>query len=256
MRRLLLSAVVTIAFVSRPSSVDGAIQLITNGDFSAGLAGWTVFDQAGSFVPGGWFSSTVGTATPVSAFPTSAVNGAGATAAGGYAVTDQGGAGTHALIQSFLVPSPALSVILSFDMFVNDQSGAGPVVDPAGLDFTVAANQHGRVDILVFGSPPLDTGAGVLGNFYTGNDPFGSNPNPFTHYSFDITGIVGAGGTFDLRFAEVDNLLFFNMGVDNVSVMFEPVNGGAVPEPLSLMVWMALAGIALHVGRRGCPGLP
>jgi hypothetical protein len=231
-----------------PRNASAAIELIANGDFSAALAGWTVFDQPGG--DGTWFDSVVGASSPTSGFPTSALGVGGATPLGGYAVTDQGGPGAHALEQSFFVPGVASSVILTFDMFANDQSGSGPVVDPAGLDFTAMANQHARVDILSAGSAPLDTGAGVLLNLFTGNDPAGSNPNPFTRYIVDITAIVGAGGLYDLRFAEVDNLLFFQMGVDNVSVLYTPRDDGAVPEPMTLAVWSTLATLGAAVAWR------
>ena len=157
-------------------------------------------------------------------------------------MSDQTGPGTHALIQSFVVPGVAASVILSFDMFVNDFD-FGPVVDPSGLDFTsggtFAANQHARVDILSAIATPFDTGAGVLGNFYLGVD-LGFIPNPYVPYLFDITGLVGAGGTFQLRFAEVDNSGFLNQGVDNVSVFFT-----LIPEPsTAALTALGLLGLA------------
>jgi hypothetical protein len=66
---------------------------------------------------------------------------------------------------------------------------------------------------LTSGATPFDTGAGVLENLYIGADA-GGNPHPYTHYVFDITSLVG-GGTFQIRFAEVDNQLFFNLGVSS-----------------------------------------
>jgi hypothetical protein len=199
------------------------IELITNGDFETGtLAGWTVAD-AGS---GTFFIDTPGTTTPLSSFATLAGAGTGAF----YAVTDQPGAGVHALIQSFTV-TPGSTVMLSFDMFVNDQSGAGPIVNPAGLTYLSGPNQYARVDILTAAAGAFDTGATVLANFYLGVDT-PPNPNPFTSYAFDITALVGGGGTFQLRFAEVDNQFFFNQGVDNVSITQE----GAVPEPATLLL--------------------
>src|SRR5262249_47388994 len=89
-----------------------AVELLTNGGFEAGLAGWTLTDQAGS--AGSWFSSTLGTPTPVSGNATSAVGGSGTL----YAVTDQDGPGAHALTQSFTVVAGS-TVILSFAMFAN-----------------------------------------------------------------------------------------------------------------------------------------
>jgi hypothetical protein len=238
MKRLTLFGAFCLALTTS-NVASAAIELLANGDFSAGLAGWTVFDQPGG--DGTWDPSIVGTPTPMTGFPTSALGVVGATPAGGYAVTDQGGPGAHALEQSFFVPGVASSVILTFDMFVNDQSGLGPIVNPAGLDYTASPNQHGRVDILSAGSLPLDTGMDVLANLYTGVDA-GAIPNPFTRYTIDITGIVGAGGLFDLRFAEVDNQLFFHMGVDNVSILFTPRDGvDEVPEPMTLAVWSTLA---------------
>lgn len=206
--------------------------LITNGDFSAGLTGWTVTTQAGSSSTS-WFADTVGTTTPLSGLSTSAAGGG----AGGYAVTDQTGPGATALTQSFTV-APGSTVTVMFDMFVNDWSGAGPIANAAGLDFTAGSNQHARVDILAAGAGalstlPADIVATLLAPF---NDPFGSNPNPFTAYSFDISSFVGGGGTFQIRFAEVDNQGFFNAGVDNVTVN--------VPEPATLaLLGLGLAGI-------------
>jgi hypothetical protein len=98
------------------------IELITNGGFEAGLAGWTVTNQANG--NGNWYSDALGTTTPQSGFATSGVGGSGLL----YAVTDQGGPGTHALTQSFTV-TPGSQVSLSFSMFVNDQSNAGPIVN-------------------------------------------------------------------------------------------------------------------------------
>ena len=211
--------------------------LITNGDFSAGLTGWTVTTQAGSSDTS-WFADTVGTSTPLSEFSTSAAGGG----AGGYAVTDQFGPGATALTQSFTV-APGSTVTVMFDMFVNDWSRAGPIANAAGLDYTsggtLAPNQHARVDILTAGAGALSTlsddiVATLLAPF---NDLFSSNPNPFTAYSFDISSFVSGGGTFQIRFAEVDNQLFFNAGVDNVTV-------NVVPEPATLaLLGLGLAGI-------------
>jgi hypothetical protein len=205
------------------------IELITNGDFETGtFLGWTITNQAGG--SGTFFIDTPGTPTPVSGFPTvgSPANGSF------YAVTDQTGPGAHALSQSFTV-APGSTVTLSFDMFVNDQSGSGGIVHPSGLDYTsggtLAPNQHARVDILTAGASAFDTGAGVLANFYLGVDA-GGNPHPFTPYVFDVTGIVGGGGTFQIRFAEVDNQFFFHQGVDNVSIL----QTSQVPEAGTLLL--------------------
>lgn len=213
--------------------------LLTNGDFEAGLTGWATFDQAGG--TGAWFASTVGTATPSSTQSTSAAGGG----AGGYAVTDQTGPGTHSLIQSFTVGAGAI-VNVSFDLFVNSYGGFSS--NPAGLDYTATPNQHARVDILTAGATPFSTDPGdivaTLLAPFVDTDP---NPNPFTGYSFDVSAALAGGGTFQLRFAESDNQLFLNMGVDNVVVEARTGSGVPTPAPLALL---ALGLIALGARRR------
>jgi hypothetical protein len=224
------------------SSVAGsayASPILVNGGFETGTAlGWTVTNQAGSF-PGSSIFVVAGSTTPQSGLSTVG-------AAGGlfYAVSDGSGSGAHALIQSFTIAGPASSVLLSYSLFVN--SYGGNVVNPIGLDFTDGANQHARVDILTAGASAFDTGAGVLRNFYLGTDA-GANPHAYTNAVFDITSLVGGGGTFQLRFAEVDNQLFLNMGVDNVSIDVTPL--ASVPEPSTIL--LSLVGLTrLAAGRR------
>jgi PEP-CTERM motif len=219
-----------------------AVELLTNGNFETGtLAGWAVTDQAGG--TGSWFNSVPSTATPISG------NATASNLFGGsfYAVSDQTGPGAHALTQSFVVAPGATSVFLSFQMFVNNWNPT-TIIDPVGLDFTVSPNQHGRVDLLTAGATAFDTGAGVLSNIYIGADT-GELPHPWLDYLYDITALVGGGGTFQIRFAEVDNQLFFNMGVDNVSIV---ADFAQVPEPdvLALLGLAALGGVSFR-RRRG-----
>lgn len=71
-----------------------------------------------------------------------------------------------------------------------------------------------------------------------GADSLSGNPNPYTHYSFTLN---LAPGTYWLRFAEADNQLFFNQGVDNVSL----TTGATTPEPSTLMLLgSAVVGLA------------
>ena len=209
------------------------IELLTNGGFETGTtAGWTIND-AGS----GQVTVESGNAPPNGLFPT-----VGPSSGQFYAVTSQGGPGTHALRQSFSVVGGAASVILSFDMFV--QTNAQVAIHPNGLDHTAFPNQHARVDILSAGASAFDTGAGVLQNFYLGID--GTPTQPYTNYSFDITSLVSGGGTFQVRFAQVDNQGNFNLGVDNASIL------QTVPAPATLLLLgVALAGTAASRRRAG-----
>ncbi len=224
-------AVAVSLFAALAAPVSAApIQLITNGDFETGsLAGWTVTNASdGDFV-----FDQPGTTTPISGHATTATAANGR----GYAVTDQNGSGIHALSQAFSLGASS-SVILSFDMFVNDWD-SGPLC-ANGLSISSGAVQCGRVDIVSTAAGPFDTGAGVLANLYLGVDP-DPDPNGFASYLFDITSIVGGGGSYVLRFAEADNQFYFNMGVDNVSIV-----ANSVPAPATLL--LAATGL-LALGR-------
>lgn len=214
-------------------------ELITNGGFETGsLSGWTLTSQSGSF-PGSGFFAIGGSAAPVSGAPT-----VGPASGSDYAVSDGLGPATEILSQAFTVPGQASSVILSFSLFVNTYGGTE--VNPIGLDYSDGANQYARVDILQAGSSLFTTGSGVLRNFYSGADPASSNPNLYTNYSFNITGLVGTGGQYILRFAEVNNVDVLNMGVDNVSVSF---TSASVPEPSSLVLAVSSLGFLGFMAR-------
>jgi len=232
-----LSTIATFALLaSMASQSQAAIELIDNGGFETGdLTDWTSAD-AGS----GLFEVTSALAPMNGTFTTP-----GPSSGLFYAVSSQGRPGTHALLQTFVVPGPQTSVILTYDLFV--QTEADEFVNPIGLDDTGPSNQHGRVDILTSTATAFDTGAGVLGNFYLGID--GMPTQPYTSYSEDITALVGAGGTFQVRFAQTDNLGNFNLGVDNVSIMANSA-GGVIPEPMSVVVWGLIAVSGLVVQRR------
>jgi len=224
-----------------------AIQLITNGGFETGtLSGWVLTNQTGSCCGTSFYSDRL-TTTPLSADPT-----AGPESGNWYAVSDNaGGPGTAILSQTFTVPTGASSVILSYGLFVN--SFAGDVVDPAGnLDYSGPANQYALVSLLtgaVTGANLFSTSTGVVRDFYKGTDGGAITNNPYKDYSFDITSLVGSGGMFTLRFAEVNNLDVLNMGVDNVSVSFTAVS--ATPEPASIMLAaLGMAGIGVLRRRR------
>jgi PEP-CTERM motif len=249
-RILTLFALVLIASAARPVA---AAEILINGNFETGaFPPWTVADNNPFGGPGSFFIDTPGTTTPVFGFGTAPNPSGGAF----YAVSDSDLPGAHALLQNFIVPAGTPNVFVSFQMFVNDQSQFGPVVDPTGLDPTTGGtfndNQHARVDILRAGAGDFSTAPGdVIANLYLGVDP-GPLPNSYTPYFFDLTPQLGGGGTFRIRFAEVDNLGAINVGVDNVSIL-------AAPEPGTFaLTGLGLLGLGIwwrrrQVGQR--PGL-
>lgn len=205
--------------------------LLVNGGFETGnFAGWTANVQSGS---NGNLFVISGATAPLSGYAT-----AGPASGTYYATSDQSGQGAYSLTQSFTV-APGQLTSFSFDLFADNQAGTnynGP------LDYTVSPNQHVTVDLLDGAADPFSTSAGVLQNFYLGSDNLAGNPNPYTHYSFDISSLVAAGGTFQVRFGEADNQLFYQMGVDNVSVNA----GSATPEPATaLLLIPAIGGLML-----------
>lgn len=211
-----------------------AMELITNGGFETGdFTAWGV-----TVLPPSNGNLTVESGT---AGPLSTLSNAGPSAGSFFALSDQTGPGTYALTQGFSVVMGITSVILKFDLFANNYAG-GSIVDPIGLDHTGPANQHVRVDLLTGAAGPLDTGGGVIANFYLGSDA-GTNPNPWTSYTIDLTGLALVGGTYQIRFGEVDNQGFFNMGVDNVSIT-------AVPEPQAYLMLLAGLGLVVAGARR------
>jgi hypothetical protein len=223
-----------------------ASQLITNGGFETnGLAGWTVTTELGSFTGTGFYADTL-TVTPESGTTT-----VGAESGKDYAVSDNaGGSGTAILSQTFIVPAGLSSVILSYGLFVN--SYGGDIVNAAaGLDYSKGADQYGGVSLLSAGTSLFSTSAGVLTNFYQGTDSSATNPNAYTNYSYNITPLVGAGGTFILRFAEVNNQDILNLGVDNVSIL---TSTAAAPEPASVvLLFAAMGGVWLAIRLKPTP---
>lgn len=216
-RRSLVAAVVAaLAFPFSPPV--SAIALLANGGFENGnLTGWTVsnLERVGMEYP--WYLSNWYVAsTP--ATPLTGNSTVGAASGNFYAVTDEIGPSTLALSQMFTVPQGVNSVNLSFNMFVNDQYGVGPLVDPSGLDhFSTGPNQHARVDLLTANASPFSTGADVLKTFYLGLDS-APKPNPYTAYWFDLMPWVVPGGSYQIRFANVAKQQTLNQGVDNVSI--------------------------------------
>ena len=211
-----------------------ASQLLTNGDFETGtFASWTVLNSSFGDPAGSWFIDTPGTTRPVSGIPTLATGGI--PHGNFYAVSDQISFGSHVLLQTFNVPVGDTSVILTWDMFVNNYADS----EVCCLPVLAAGDQIAKVDILTATASAFNDSGGVLQNCFVGAPP-GFNPHPFASFACDITNAVSGGGTFQLRFGEADFAGNLNMGIDNVAL-----NAVAVPEPISLLLLsIGLAGFA------------
>jgi hypothetical protein len=218
----LFIAAVMILTIAAPA---GATSFVLNGGFEAGLAGWTRADQLGSE---GTFFLQSGVLSPVVADPVPAPPG-GLFAA----MSDAAGPGSHVLYQDFVAAAETAS--LQFDLFIGNR--ADRFATPASLDFsTPALNQQARVDILRAGADRFSVApADILMNVFQTQvgDPLVSG---YTTIAVDLSALLAsnAGQTLRLRFANVDNLFAFQLGVDNVSL--EGQAAAAVPEPASLIL--------------------
>jgi hypothetical protein len=236
-RKILFSALL-IAAVAIVQPV-AAAPLIVNGGFELGFVGWTTANSVGS---DGSFLLQSGTGSPINGFPVPSPPG-GSTAA----MTDAQGPGAHVLFQDFLVPGTAsAAATLMFDLFVGNRDTAFFTPNTLAFD-TPALNQQARVDILRATSDPFSMSASdLLLNVFRTNvgDPLISG---YTTRSSDIAALLNAnaGSTLRLRFAETDNVNFFNLGVDNVSL-----NVTAVPEPATLLLLASGLGVARAARRR------
>lgn len=228
MRRLLLAVVVLGLMGVEARSA----QILVNGGFETGdFTGWTVLDQAGG--SGTWFIQS-GTTSPLNGFAVPAPP------EGIYAaMTDQTGPGSHVLYQDFVVPNDIATAAFSFQRYINNQ--AGLFFTPNSLDYLVNPNQQARVDIITTTADPFSVAGGdVLLNLFQTQvgDPAVSG---YLIDSADLTAFLSplAGQTLRLRFAEVDNQLFFAFGIDDVVL-----DVTLVPEPSAL----ALCGLGAMLG--------
>jgi len=235
--RITASAALSIFCLLAPEIVH-ANPLILNGGFESGLTSWTRASQLGS--EGDFFLQS-GTLSPV--FGTPVPPPPGGTFA---AMTDALGPGSHVLYQDFVVPTS--SAALTFSLFIGNR--AGFFATPASLDFsTPALNQQARVDIVKAGTDPFSVAsADVLLNLYQTKvgDPLVSG---YTSLNFNLNSLFSAnvGQTLRLRFAEVDNVSPFQLGVDNVSLESP---AAAVPEPATLLSLGASLLVLLGLRRR------
>lgn len=207
--------------------------LITNPGFEAGFANWTRMDQTGS---DGTFLIQTGTSSPINGLPVP-----GPPQGTSAAMTDAQGPGSHVLYQDFLVPLLVPDALLTFSYALNNT--APQYAFPLTLDFSIATfNQQARVDIMTTGANVFGVGASdVLLNVFQTNASTPLVTAGYVNVQANITSLLQshAGETLRLRFAEVDNLSFFNFGVDGADIVISDI-----PEPSTgLLSMAALAGL-------------
>ncbi len=228
------------------TSLTTRADLLINGGFETGFAGWTRDDSIGS---DGSFHLQTGTLSPVNGFPLpTPPEGLAA------AMTDALGPGSHVLYQDFLVPTPVSAAVLEFSLLINN--GGDDFHTPSTLEFSgLDLNQQARVDVMLTSADPFSTAASdVLLNVYQ-TQPGDLLFSDYTTIQTDLTSLFQAypGETLRLRFAEVDNVLFFNLGVDDVSLRVTNL----IPEAstwLVMPVAMGVAAMSLRQRRRMLAG--
>ncbi len=183
-------------------------------------------------------------------------NTVGAASGSYYGLLDSAAPSNQALFQTFNT-SAVSSATLTFQMFVNNQSTNGTQINAFGLDYTTGGsfdpNQHVRVDILnagasVFSTSSTDIAQSLYFGGSNGNSMIGGDiANPYVSYSFDLSSLLSAGGTYTLRFASVTNDNQLQLGIDNVSLS---VAVAPVPEPETYAMLLAGLGLMGFMARR------
>lgn len=186
-------------------------ELIKNGTFASGLAGWTVLSSEGG-AEGTFTAVAVAAPTPITTNPTAA-NPSGGTL---YALSEQTGSSYQILAREFRIPKSAKKVSLSYQMFAHSLAPA--VQNPLLFDFS-GTNQQARVDLLK-GSASLLATTGLVRPLYTKGADAVMSPAavPYTGYRFKLTRKLKPGRTYQIRFSTTVTEGPLLMGVDNVSV--------------------------------------
>ncbi len=206
---LLLSMVLAV-------SVSGATtNLVVNGDFEQNggigtnqFTAWTVQSQTGG--KGSWYAQKGSFPQPANLRCSD--ESVDDPPNGFAAMSNQDYIGSQVIYQDIAIPATGGKVTLTYDLFI--YSHAGYFAQPT-LDYTPKPNTQFRADIMDPSAPAMDTGAGVLANIYL-TKPGDEKYSPYKRQTVDLTQF--AGRTIRLRFAEVDNIDCFNVGLDNVSI--------------------------------------
>jgi hypothetical protein len=194
-----------------PALANGSFEL-NGGEGTSLLTGWTVVDIPflGNPPSGSWVAQR-GEVAPISGI-TSEPPTDGSFAA----MSDQTGPGGHILYQDVTVPAHGKPV-LSFDLYLANQ--AGGFATPTTLSPDGEPNQQFRMDIMDPDAPLDDLGAGVLRRVYRTEV---GDPAVSGYLTIQTSLTEFAGRTVRLRFVEVDNQFFFEVGVDRVNVGKKP----------------------------------
>jgi hypothetical protein len=170
------------------------------------FAGWTVFDRPED--SGSWFVQT-DAASPLNGFI------AFTPPAGQFAaMTDQTGPGVHILYQDVKVPRGRSTLSFRMSLF----NHAVDYFAPNTFRIDREPNQQFRVDIMAPLARVDGLGQGVLRRVFR-TEP---GHRPLQGYTTITTSLTSfAGRTVRLRFTEVDNLGFFNVGIDQVRIITE-----------------------------------
>ncbi|MCD4751383.1 MAG: PKD domain-containing protein, partial [Thermoanaerobaculales bacterium] len=185
---------------------------IVNPGFESGLTGWTAIvngDAIPVTVASGSTSTSAGTIPP-------------SLTGDQYVYTSQNGPGRSFVYQGFTV-QPGTNRIF-FDIAVLNGASSYYVPSPMSFDYSGAANQQARFDILAPGASydtvnPSDI---LVTGFQTQpGDPLTS---PWQSYDIDVSTELApyTGQTVTLRFVQVDNQMYFNLAIDNLSVGASP----------------------------------
>jgi hypothetical protein len=225
--RLLVAAALSVltAAVAAQAAIAAPAGGIRNGGFETGtFAGWTTAPRTPLEFPSRWFVYS-GDVAPLSGAPIPPPP------RGRYAaVTDQTGPGSNILHQTFRVPAGESAL----EMIVWYRNWAGAFFTPRMLVPHIAANQQLRIDL----QPPAAglyrlRAQDVLATVFHTRRGDPAFREPF-RLRFDLS--RWAGRLVRLRIAEVDNLFFFNAGIDAVRVV-----GGAGSSIAQLAVTAARA---------------
>lgn len=231
------AAIVTsLVLLAAGSSAHAAL---TNGNFEAGLTGWT--------------ATTVGAAKAVTVALGAVVTDAGPIAASltgdHYVYTSQDGPGRSLLTQTFRVEAGVNKIF--FDIAINNDAGA--FITPNTLDYTGEPNQQARFDIIKVGAAldTVDPADIIVAAYQTVvGDP---TTQGWRTHEIDVTAQLASyvGQDVVFRFSQVDNQSYFNLAIDNVNVGATQTGVAAVPQDVPVLGPLGLAALSGLLGLLG-----